>query len=132
MANPSPVILDYAVTKVYHGERLVEQLDIVTGSDSRLADARNPLPHRHPVSDIDGLSSLGGGITGITARLDSGSTLGPQPRLNFITGSNVTLDLQQASDELALTIAALASGNLDGGVANSVYGGTSPTDGGGA
>jgi len=43
----SPILLDFARCRVLHGETLIAELDLVTGTDTRLTDARTPLDHTH-------------------------------------------------------------------------------------
>lgn len=49
------MILDIAVLSIKNGPLLVSRLDLITGADTRLSDARRPLPHGHNASEIDGL-----------------------------------------------------------------------------
>ena len=49
------MILDIAILSIKNGPLLIQRLDLVTGSDPRLSDARTPLPHTHSASEILGL-----------------------------------------------------------------------------
>ena len=41
----SPILLDFDRCRVLHGETLVAELDLITGTDARLTDARTPTAH---------------------------------------------------------------------------------------
>jgi hypothetical protein len=73
-------------------------------------------------------SSSGTGIAGIGFQ-DEGVPLGTITSINF-SGAGVSAVMQVGS--LGLVIIPGIGGNLDGGAANSVYGGTTGIDGGGA
>ncbi len=53
----SPRILDFDICRVFHGDTLVATLDLVTGDDVRLTDARPPLAHGHVIGDTTGLQA---------------------------------------------------------------------------
>lgn len=53
----SPRILDFDICRVFHGDTLVQTLNLVTGDDVRLTDARPPLAHGHVIADTSGLQT---------------------------------------------------------------------------
>lgn len=57
-ASASPSIIDFAVARVFHGEKLIDQLDLVENSDPRLSDAREPTAHTHLVADVTDVETI--------------------------------------------------------------------------
>lgn len=76
-------ILDFDVLTVIHPPWIpAAQAGLyVLTTDARLSDARTPLAHTHPASDIIGLS------TGVSIRT-GGIPIGTRPAINFIPGIN--------------------------------------------
>ena len=73
-AVESPILIDYDRCRVLHGETLVEQLDLITGTDARLTDARTPLAHTHVTGDVTGLGEL------VATKLDATDLAVSDPR----------------------------------------------------
>lgn len=78
----SPRILDFDICRVFHGDTLVETLNLVTTTDPRLTDARPPLAHGHVITDV----------TGLTAALDGKAPLVHTHALTDLTQSGATLN----------------------------------------
>lgn len=53
----SPRILDFDICRVFHGDTLVDTLQLVRTTDARLSDARTPLAHTHVIPDVTGLQT---------------------------------------------------------------------------
>lgn len=49
------MILDFAVVTLKNITRLIRAGDLVTGSDPRLGDKREPIAHTHEIEDIVGV-----------------------------------------------------------------------------
>ena len=89
------------------------------GNDSRLSNARTPTSHAASHQDGGGDEISVAGLSGqladaqkVTVRVNGGSDLGPQARLNFIAGTNVTLSGANdgINNEVDITINATGGG----------------------
>ena len=95
------------------------------GNDARLSNARTPTSHAASHQDgggdeisVAGLSGLLAEAQKVTVRVNGGSDLGPQARLNFIAGTNVTLSGSNdvPNNEVDITINASGGGGVNSGI----------------
>ena len=92
--------------------------DYVTDNDARLTDARTPLPHTHPASDVTGLATVA--TTGAYGDLTDKPTIPAAGVQSVVAGDGVTVD---ATDPANPVVSAEGGG---GGSPLIASGGTAP------